>query len=428
MRRRVWQIGFATVALLAGGSGARAAGHVFDYAVERFEADGNVHGPQDGVPDVIDEFDDGVLAPPQWNVGPGTAVETGGALHLKDPGFAISVIGLSPVSFEVSEVSTPSTPAFIQAGAGDLVVRSYWRPQQIGINHWVHMSIEWAGFDAWHFAGLALTNYDQALGDLYYPPWPTGYVMTAHHARIDTTGHLDRREHHVIDPAAITGPIVFELRYHETAHEISVAFSLDGGATFDAAFEPIPVSFDLGTAGIYLGADPRDGACPGDFVPTRATFSNLGAPTGDERFTLKGLAKSSVNMLAPNGLRILATDDGAGGAPLFDVTIPDGTTAYQQACDPRDGYFPHKGHQRYVNYSGALPPDCIPGSAQGLYLVDLRWNGTAKAKVKARGATIPTPVGPVTVGFYRPGEPKTACDGYVGHMTCRGGFSRLKCE
>ena len=34
---------------------------VFSYRVDRVEADGNVYGPLDGVPNFVDEFDDGVL-------------------------------------------------------------------------------------------------------------------------------------------------------------------------------------------------------------------------------------------------------------------------------------------------------------------------------------------------------------------------------
>ncbi len=429
MRARSWTLAIAAAAVMCAGGTAGARGHVFDYAVERFEADGNVHGLQDGIPDVVDEFDDGVLGLPEWGVGPGTAVESDGALHLKDPGFGITVLGLSPVSFEVSEVHKGDPAGFLQAGAGDLVLRSYWRPQPLGINHYLHMSLEWIGPDGWHFAGLVLTNYNQALGDLYNPPWPTGYVMTAHDAHMDVTGHLDRQDHQVIDPAAITGLLVFELRYDDTRREITVTYSLDGGATFAAPFAPIPVSLSQGTAGLYLGADPRDGACPGEFFPTLAVFSKLEPPAGDERFTLKGTAASGSNLVyGLDGLRLLVTDEGAGGAPVFDVTVPDGATAYQKACDPRDGYVPRGGRRRYVNYSDALPPDCIPGSAHGLRLLELGWNGTAKVKIKANGATVPSVVGPLRVGLYKPGGPTNECDGYVGQMTCVGNARKAKCK
>jgi hypothetical protein len=40
-----------------------AVADTYDYTVDRFEADGNVHGPLDGTPDVVEEFDDGVMGP-----------------------------------------------------------------------------------------------------------------------------------------------------------------------------------------------------------------------------------------------------------------------------------------------------------------------------------------------------------------------------
>ncbi len=60
--------------------------------------------------------------------------------------------------------------------------------------------------------------------------------------------------------------------------------------------------------------------------------------------------------------RIVVTDEGARGGTLFDVTIPDGATQFQHSCRPLDG-FDAKG---YRNRSNAMPPDCVPGSAQGL--------------------------------------------------------------
>jgi len=39
----------------------------FDYRIDRFEADGNVNGHFDGTPDLVDEFDDGVIGP-DWHI------------------------------------------------------------------------------------------------------------------------------------------------------------------------------------------------------------------------------------------------------------------------------------------------------------------------------------------------------------------------
>ena len=68
---------------------ARAEAHhsIFDYTFERFEADGYPYGPCDGVPDFIDEFDNGVIDPPYWNIGSYNPFESAGLLHLASPGW-----------------------------------------------------------------------------------------------------------------------------------------------------------------------------------------------------------------------------------------------------------------------------------------------------------------------------------------------------
>src|SRR3990172_585120 len=66
---------------------------VFEYAVDRFEADGNLHGPADGTPDFVDEFDDGVLAP-FWQRFFGTVFESDGLLILENPGTHFQIPGL----------------------------------------------------------------------------------------------------------------------------------------------------------------------------------------------------------------------------------------------------------------------------------------------------------------------------------------------
>ena len=58
----------------------------------------------DCVPDLVDEFDDGALAP-NWQLAVGTAEETGGALHLKNPGAHVDV----GYTVDVSEVAS-ATP------------------------------------------------------------------------------------------------------------------------------------------------------------------------------------------------------------------------------------------------------------------------------------------------------------------------------
>ena len=63
---------------------------------------------------------------------------------------------------------------------------------------------------------------------------------------------------------------------------------------------------------------------------------------------------------ATNAMLCIVDDVGAG-TTLYDITLPDSVTAFQHACDPRDRWFA----RAYINKSNALPPACVPGSAQG---------------------------------------------------------------
>lgn len=401
----------------------------FDYAIERFEVDGNLHGPFDGTNDFVDEFDDDVFGTPFLPAG-GTAVEEGGALHVRSPGFPVTIPGLTPVPVVTSEVMTEQDPPFFQDGQGDAVVRSYWRPQPMDRNDWIHMSFGFAGANGWEFAGLALSNFTRPLADLYSPPFPSGYAMTAHHEAITSYGRFLSLEHRPIDPSAITGAIVFELRFDDDADTIAASYSLDGGTTYTAAFAPISVTFLSGSLAIYLGADPRDMPCPPVLWVQKLSVAGLTSSLGEQRLVLRGtLGGSPQFVFGTDPLRLVLTDEGAGGAPLLDVTLPDWATAYQQPCGVGDAWIGNRRGRRYRNLSGALPPECVAGSANGIRDVRLRWNGTTRFKVKAKGTAIANITGPVKFAMYRNPAPVDECEGYVGTASCRPLLSgaRVKC-
>src|SRR5262249_23719679 len=57
----------------------------FSASLDRVEIDGNVFGPYDGVPDVVDEFDDGAVGP-GWSQIAGSSTESGGVVTFHNPG------------------------------------------------------------------------------------------------------------------------------------------------------------------------------------------------------------------------------------------------------------------------------------------------------------------------------------------------------
>jgi len=60
-----------------------------------------------------------------------------------------------------------------------------------------------------------------------------------------------------LDPATITGPVVFRTHVDDAAKLAQASFSLDGGATFQSPFPPTPVFQDTTMARVLLGADPH---------------------------------------------------------------------------------------------------------------------------------------------------------------------------
>ena len=128
MRYRIASRVAVTLLVVVFAPAARANHTSFNYAVDRVEFDGNLHGPADGVPDVVDEFDDGVMGPVFQRFF-GTVTEENGYMVLKSPGTHFAITGLP---FETDQSDAITVWAVIQDEAGNLVIRSYWRPQQVG--------------------------------------------------------------------------------------------------------------------------------------------------------------------------------------------------------------------------------------------------------------------------------------------------------
>jgi hypothetical protein len=121
---------------------------------------------------------------------------------------------------------------------------------------------------------------------------------------------------------------------------------------------------------------------------------------------------------------MIVTDEGAGGATLYDTVMPTYGDVVQYPCDPRDKWT----STGYINKSNAFPPACIPGSAQGLRRMKYRWNGTLDFRIAVADVTMQNPVGPLRVTIYDGTEPVNECDGWVGDSAaCRVSSKRVRC-
>jgi hypothetical protein len=187
---------------------------------------------------------------------------------------------------------------------------------------------------------------------------------------------------------------------------------LDGGATFAAPFDPLPVvgftGDGSGTARLILGADPYEvaeepPAPPCQFVFERVVFNKMGPPLGDEAVQIVGHGFTGVHVVdaASEGLSVVIVDQGASGAVVVDLVgnnmIPPGLRG--TGCDPRDGWV-QKGYRfTYKNYSNALPPACSPGSAQGLRSAKVKpykqFLGYMSVGVTLKKTTVASITGPI---------------------------------
>jgi hypothetical protein len=396
-----------------------ALADTFDYLVDRFEADGNVNGPFDGVADVVDEFDDGMLAP--WHVRRATATESGGFLHVQSPGLPVALPGLFPVAFEASAAGIANV---LRAGNGDAVLRVVLPPQAILANDGLSFDFATVEGLALYYAGIVLTNFNSSLAYGFRPPYPVGLAATAHLERISFTNESLAAEHHAIDPDSVTGPIVLELRYDDAAGEVTPAVSVDGGTTFAAVFAPLDVEAEWGgDIVVQVAAAAYAGQCPAGLDVRYARFRGLDAGPDRQKLDLRLELPSSVIRFGLDPVRFVLADGGTGGAPVYDITLPDRATAFQQGCDARDGWF----RAGYVNKSNALPPACVAGSAQGLRHVKMRWDGALDVRLKVRESSLPAVVGPLGVAVYNGTGPANECDGWVDNASCSGSGTSVRC-
>src|SRR5262245_51011347 len=170
----------------------------FSSAVQRFEADGNAYGSADGVFDLVDEFDDGVLAP-NWAVLLGTAIESGGALTVRDPGVTAPLVGVS------QEITTVESEEELANGLGDFVITSYWDPAPLPANRQFFFQL-YGTTPVIEASGITVSNLDAATAAA--SGLPVGYSVQF--SRLFPVGNQEPPVAFVvpIDPLTITGSIV----------------------------------------------------------------------------------------------------------------------------------------------------------------------------------------------------------------------------
>lgn len=368
--------------LLTGSVPTSAADTPFDFRVDRFEIE--MAADARGIPDFVDEFDRPLVN--DWFTQFGTAFAADGFLHLASPGTEVpNGFGILPgTTLHLSLVGSVRQ-AF--DGEGSFVARSYWEPDELAAGDFNHMSLSTVGGGPMEVGGLAIMNTTKD-GE------PTVYTIVQHLVRFAAaTPGPPQLATVTIDPSAITGQVVFEFRFDDAANTLGTAFSLDGGATFERPFPPIPI-FD-GTYYSYflLGADPLIDTVRAHLPPPPLCASAL---IGDAKVVSRARGRSTIAVLGSiaqirlgrrhydprrDGVAIRIVDRSIPETPILDLTataiLPGGP-----GCGSRDGWRRVGNGFTYRNETNALPPACIPGSAGGLTRMRLRKVSAARSGIR----------------------------------------------
>jgi hypothetical protein len=167
-------------------------------------------------------------------------------------------------------------------------------------------------------------------------------------------------------------------------------------------------------------------------------LTHVGAPEGDERIGFRGtldFAAGRPATLAPNstGVQLLIENVGDVDTALFELTNrthPVPTTG----CDTKyDGW--KKG--TYKDHSGALPPTCAPGSADGLvglHFADRRARGKGiPFTLRTKNSRYPTPSGAIRATIVLGAEVEAGLAGECATITfpasrCRHHATTIRCR
>jgi hypothetical protein len=401
----------------------------FSSSVQRFEADGNAYGSADGVFDLVDEFDDGVLAP-NWTLLLGTAVESGGVLTLRDPGVTIPLVGLP------QEISAVESTEEVANGAGDFVITSYWDPAPLPSNRQFFFQI-YGTSPVIEASGLTVSNLDATTAAS--SGLPTGYSVQF--SRVFPIGNEEPPVSSVvpIDPAAISGPIVLRLSFDDVTDLLTASFSLDGGTTFQSPFPALQAFMRTPDGEPLLGAAAipgplQPGECPYAINLANVRFQQLGEPLGQQIFHASGTASIPIPSGAPpfieppiQGAQIAAL---SGNGLVEGFAVPGGGTPPNGGCGPKDGWSQRGRTYTYKNLSGLLPPACT-GSANGLQkvkLIDNRTrNGTIKFSLVARRTSFYSDTSPAAVSI-RLGDQGAGSICATKPLSCGPSRDSLKCK
>lgn len=228
----------------------------FAYRVSHLEVDGNVNGAgdADGTPDLVVPFDGTALSTtftPLW----GTVFESGGELHLQNPGHHYENDPVFPGL--VFDQSTAWSTFQLHDGSGDVTISATWPFDGLPLDNYNCMLFQaFGGVFPEQQADACISNMSAEIAAMLpggYLAGPARLSLAIQRLTSGGTGPVTLE----MDPVGLddfTGDTVYRLAFDDSTNEITSSVSIDGGASFHA-FDPVglqPFSY----ARIQLNVDP----------------------------------------------------------------------------------------------------------------------------------------------------------------------------
>ncbi len=183
-------------------------------------------------------------------------------------------------------------------GSGDFVAQSTWEPGVPQLNNYQYFAIGNGTSVANQEAiAVGVWNLDAATALAFEAPEP-GFAANQTHAYIaDGTFRTRETATVLLDPSAITRPLVLQIAYNDTTNVVTTSFSLDGGATFQSPFplNSFPtynsgVSFALVTDPVIVTV-PAPATPPPSPTPTKKAVPCVGDCDGSGEATVDEVVK-----------------------------------------------------------------------------------------------------------------------------------------
>jgi hypothetical protein len=304
---------------------------VFTYPVDRIEVDGQPFGPHDGTVDFADDFNDGNPAPFFGLVG--TVTESGGMLHLQDPGFHFP-------GFDIDTSIAFHSTGFAVDGDGDVCSTARWPAGPIAMNTFVLAGLGNHFTPESILIGLVRTDAPTAAG----MGIPAGLAIMRFRFEVPDVVAVS------IDEGDITGDVHARACLNDATNLATASISLDGGTTFLSPFPSTPTFEGSLTPGVAAGTIFTTTTTS---TSTSSTSSSTSSTSSSSTSTSSSTT-SSTSSTSSSTSNTTSSSTSSTSTSSTSTTAPASTTTTSSSTSSTS--------------TTTLPPLCTPTPATGCRL------------------------------------------------------------